>query len=146
MTMKESPLILIAEDEPDFAGLVQFHLERQGYRTAVAGNGSVALRLAFERSPSLVILDLMLPELHGLTVCRIFRSSRWLQTVPILILSALTTPVTRELSFTCGATAFLSKPVALADLLARVKELLSYPTPSPTAPRRPSPVASEVLP
>ena len=144
--MEKSPLVLIAEDEPDFAGLVQFHLERQGYRTVVAGNGSAALRLAFEQPPSLVILDLMLPELHGLTVCRIFRSSRWLQTVPILILTALTAPATRELSFTCGATEFLSKPVAPAELLARVKELLAHPTPSPTALRRPSPVASEVSP
>ena len=63
-----------------------------------------------------------------------------------MILTALTSPTTRELSYTCGATEFLNKPVALIDLLARVKELLSYPTPFPNAPRRPSPVASEVLP
>jgi two-component system response regulator VicR len=62
--------ILIAEDEPDTANLLQFHLQRHGYHTTVAADGAGALNLSFERRPDLVILDLMLPKVHGFEVCR----------------------------------------------------------------------------
>lgn len=122
--MTHAPLILIVEDEPDWAHLLQMRLERQGYRTVVAGDGRRALDLAFTHKPDLVILDLMLPELHGLTVCRILNQSRAFHQTPVVVLTALSGPEKREAGLRCGAARFLTKPVAVADVLANVQELL----------------------
>ena len=81
--------ILIAEDEPDTANLLQFHLQRRGYQTTVASDGLNALNLSFERHPDLVILDLMLPKLHGFEVCRMLKTSPSTRHIPVFMLTAM---------------------------------------------------------
>jgi DNA-binding response OmpR family regulator len=122
--MNRDRLILIVEDEPDWANLLRHHLERAGYRTAVAADGRRALDLAFAHKPDLVILDLLLPELHGLTVCQILNQSRQLRRVPVVVLTALAEPDKRVASHLCGAVEFLAKPISPAAVLASVRPLL----------------------
>ncbi len=87
--MAKHESILIAEDEPDTANLLQFHLRRRGYQTTVASDGLNALNLSFERRPDLVILDLMLPKLHGFEVCRMLKTSPSTRHIPVFMLTAM---------------------------------------------------------
>ncbi len=126
MTAVTSPrrFILIAEDEPDTANLLQFHLQRHGYHTTVASDGFNALNLTFERRPDLIILDLMLPKLHGFEVCRMLKMSPITHRTPILVLSALATPEDKLRGFGCGANDYMTKPFEMSELVARVYALL----------------------
>jgi DNA-binding response OmpR family regulator len=121
---EKTPLILVAEDEADAAELLRFRLRRHGYQAAVAGDGLAALNVAFETRPDLLILDLMMPKLHGLEVCRLLKSSPVTQHIPILILSALSAPADKLNGFGRGADDYLTKPFEFAELLARVESLL----------------------
>lgn len=125
MTGTHQPLILVVEDEADVAELLRFRLRGHGYLTAIANDGLAALNVAFETQPDLVILDLMLPKLHGLEVCRLLKSSPVTRRIPILILSALGAPADKLTGFGRGADDYLTKPFAIAELLARVDSLLN---------------------
>lgn len=127
------PFILVVEDEPDVARLLAFHLQRQGYRVGHAGDGQVALNAAFESHPDLIILDLMLPKIDGFEVCRMFRASPVSARTPILMLTALATTPAKIRALSLGADDYLTKPFAVAELLARVKTLLV---------RRPQPIVT----
>ena len=120
--MAKDRSILIAEDEPDTANLLQFHLLRRGYQTTVASDGLNALNLSFERHPDLVILDLMLPGRDGMEVLAALRQKGL--SLPVLVLTSKDTVRDRVRGLNAGADDYLVKPFAFSELLARIRALL----------------------
>lgn len=116
--------ILVVEDEEDIVGLLVFHLEKEGYQVDSALNGSDALRLAFENPPDLVILDILLPEIDGLEVCRRLRGNELTASTPIMILSARKEELDKVLGLELGADDYMVKPFSLRELVARVRAML----------------------
>ena len=113
--------VLIVEDEPDIARLVQTHLGDIGCSADIAGNGAMAMRLFRKTEYRLVVLDLMLPDTDGLSLCRQMRESTGY--VPILMLTAKSTELDRVLGLEVGADDYLTKPFSIPELLARIKAL-----------------------
>jgi DNA-binding response OmpR family regulator len=122
--MTDRPMILIAEDEPDAATLLVFHLRRQGFRTLVASDGVAALNAVFAEKPVLLLLDLLMPKLHGLQVCRMLKSSPITQHIPIIIVTALGATEDKLRGFTQGADDYVTKPFDMPELLARINTVL----------------------
>ncbi len=117
-------LILVVEDEEEIVRLLSFHLEKEGYTVLSASCGPEALNLALEHLPDLIILDIMLPEMDGLEVCRRLRSSEKTVTTPILILSARKEELDRVLGLEMGADDYMIKPFSVRELVARVRAML----------------------
>jgi len=113
--------ILVVDDEPTILDSVGFTLEREGFEVLSARDGSEALQLARERSPDVIVLDVMLPGLSGREVCRQLRAEG---DVPILMLSARGGEVDRVLGLELGADDYVTKPFSLAELVSRVRALL----------------------
>jgi phosphate regulon transcriptional regulator PhoB len=127
--------VLIVEDEPDIRSLLAFHLEREGYLLTVARNGEEAIRAAHASPPDLVLLDLMLPEMDGLEVCRRLRRDPATQAVPIVMLTARGDEVDRVLGLELGADDYVVKPFSPRELVARIRAVLRRTRPAPdTAP------------
>ena len=122
--MSQPPLIIIAEDEPDAAHLVEYRLKRSGLQTMIAPDGLAALNTTMERRPDLLILDLMLPHMHGLEVCRLLKTSPTTRYIPILLLTALASPGNKLKGFGRGADDYMTKPFEMSELVARVFALL----------------------
>lgn len=116
-----SARILIAEDDPKQARLVQLYLEREGHSTLVVGDGRSALEQCRARRPDLVVLDIMMPKVDGLDVCRVLRAE---SSVPILLLTARTTEDDVLLGLDIGADDYITKPYSPRELAARVRALL----------------------
>src|SRR5712671_2402133 len=116
--------VLIVEDEPDIRDLVVFHLEREGYQVAQCRSGVEALRLARATPPDLVLLDLMLPEMDGLEVCRRLRQDPATMALPIVMLTARGDEVDRVLGLELGADDYVVKPFSPRELVARIKAVL----------------------
>jgi DNA-binding response OmpR family regulator len=114
--------ILVAEDNQDLAELVLMHLRDAGYAAERAGDGRAALRRLTAESFDLLILDLMLPELDGLELCRRLRTRH--DYLPILMLTAKSTELDRVVGLEIGADDYVTKPFSIRELLARVKALL----------------------
>jgi DNA-binding response OmpR family regulator len=113
--------ILIAEDNRNIAALLSKYLQRDGFATIIAPDGSEALRRVLTQSPSLVILDLMLPEIDGWEVCRRIRDS---SEVPIMMLTALEQEADRIRGFSLGADDYVVKPFSPREVVERVKAIL----------------------
>ena len=113
--------ILIVEDESTLVATLKFNLEREGYQVVTATDGEAGLSLAREQKPDLIVLDLMLPRIDGLEVCRILRRE---QTTPILMLTAKTEEVDKVVGLELGADDYVTKPFGMRELLARVRALL----------------------
>lgn len=113
--------ILLVDDEPSLLEAVGYSLRREGYEVPVAGSGTEALAAARAARPDLVVLDVMLPGMDGLQVCRALRAE---STVPILLLSAKGEEIDRVVGLELGADDYLSKPFAMRELLARVRAML----------------------
>jgi DNA-binding response OmpR family regulator len=113
--------ILLVDDDPALLDTLAFNLRHAGYRIATASNGAAALERAQAEQPDLVILDLMLPELDGLTVCRSLRQT---SDVPILMLTARTGELDKIIGLESGADDYLTKPFSLGELQARIRALL----------------------
>ena len=124
MALDYEKLILIIEDEPDLSRLLEFYLQHRGYDTLVAHDGMTGFEQASRRWPDLIILDLMLPKMHGLEVCRLLKSNPHTSRIPVLILTALEADEYREQGFAAGADGYLVKPFEMTELLARVQTLL----------------------
>jgi len=122
--MQHRPLILIVEDDPDIANLMAYHLRRCGYQTLLVADGPAALRVAVALHPDLVVLDLMLPELPGLTVCQVLKQNESTCDIPILVETALTDEEQFVQTTCAGARGFLTKPFAMAEFVANVQALL----------------------
>ncbi|MGN9913211.1 response regulator transcription factor [Phytohabitans sp. LJ34] len=116
-----SARILVAEDDPKQANLVRVYLEREGHSVLVVGDGRTALEQARVRKPDLVVLDVMMPQVDGLDVCRILRGE---SEVPILLLTARTTEDDMLLGLDVGADDYITKPYSPRELAARVRALL----------------------
>jgi len=113
--------ILVVEDEEAIAEAVRARLASEGYRVQVVHDGPQALRAAAEERPDLVVLDLMLPGMDGLEVCREIQRTDW---VPVLMLTARTEETDKVAGFAVGADDYLTKPFSLRELAARVKAIL----------------------
>src|SRR5436305_4070540 len=114
--------ILVAEDQTDIRDLLVMNLQGAGYHVRAVGDGVAALASQNESTSDLLILDLMMPGLDGLEVCKALRARG--RSVPILMLTAKSTELDRVLGLELGADDYLTKPFSLAELLARVKALL----------------------
>lgn len=123
--MKVQAPILVVDDEPDLRQLLDINLSREGYSVIHAASGQQALELAKERAPSLVILDMMLPDLSGTEVCRRLRADPITSHLPIIILSARGEEIDRVVGFEVGADDYVVKSnLSTRELVLRVRALL----------------------
>lgn len=118
------PTILVVDDTADMVELLSHNLEHDGYHVLSAFNGADALSLAAEHLPALIILDLMLPDFDGFTVCETLRKQTATRHIPILLLTAVVGEIPRLHGIESGATDFCTKPIRLAELRARIKRAL----------------------
>ena len=125
-----SDKILLVDDEPTLLETLALNLRASGYQVITAPNGAAALDLARAEAPNLVILDLMLPEIDGLTVCRSLRQA---SDTPILILTARTGELDKIVGLESGADDYLTKPFSLGELQARIRALLRRAGPRRTS-------------
>ena len=116
--------ILIVEDDPDIAELVGRYLDKAGFITEVVASGREALVAIVARPPELVVLDLMLPHVDGLEVCRVIRSNEATAAIPIIMLTARAEESERIVGLELGADDYLAKPFSPNELVARVRALL----------------------
>ncbi len=116
--------ILVVDDEPDAVELVCFNLKAAGFDVMTADDGQEALRKAKTALPSLIVLDLMLPEVDGLEVCKILRRDPATSGMPILMLTAKAGEIDRVLGLELGADDYMTKPFSPRELVLRVKGLL----------------------
>jgi DNA-binding response OmpR family regulator len=134
-----STRVLVVEDEQDIAGLIKHSLEKSGdVHVDVVGAGDAALRAVSERGPDLIILDLNLPVLSGLDVCRLVRARQDTAHIPIIMLTARTTEGDRVAGLDLGADDYITKPFGLRELAARVRAVLRRGTPEPGRGRPPT--------
>lgn len=110
--------ILVVEDEPTLSESLQYQLEREGYQVVVAADGHAAFSEFRAREPSLVLLDLMIPKLSGLDLCRLMRAE---STVPIIILTAKGSESEKVAGLELGADDYVTKPFLMRELVARVR-------------------------
>jgi two-component system alkaline phosphatase synthesis response regulator PhoP len=113
--------VLVVDDDVKTVELVKLYLNRDGYRALTAYNGNDALQIARESRPDLIVLDLMLPGMNGLDVCRVLRAE---SDVPIIMLTALTTDNDRLTGLDLGADDYVTKPFSPRELAARVRAVL----------------------
>jgi len=113
--------ILVVEDELTLMETLKYNLERQGYQVHSADNGLAALEIARREHPDLILLDIMLPGLDGLEVCRILRQE---MNIPILMLTARDDEIDKVVGLEVGADDYMTKPFSMRELLARVKAQL----------------------
>jgi two-component system, OmpR family, alkaline phosphatase synthesis response regulator PhoP len=113
--------ILVVEDNKDLLNLLEINLKDQGYRVLTAENGISALDIYHNQSPSLILLDVMLPKLDGFEVCKRIRNEN--RAVPILMLTAKAEEVDKVLGLELGADDYMTKPFSIRELLARVKAI-----------------------
>lgn len=119
-----SDKILIVEDEPDVAELLAHHLRKEGFAVAIVGTGRAAFAAVKNESPALIVLDLMLPEISGLDLCRMIKSNPETENVPILMLSARIEEIDRVLGFELGADDYVVKPFSPRELVLRIRAIL----------------------
>lgn len=120
--MTGDPAILLVEDEPDIADLLSLHLGDLGYRIDAVADGALGLQKALAESYALIILDLMLPGMNGIEVCKQLRASQ--RTTPILMLTSKSEEVDKVLGLELGADDYVTKPFSIRELIARVRALL----------------------
>ena len=116
-------LILAVDDEKDILKLLQYNLEREGYQVLCAKTGEEGLETVRSKRPDLVILDIMMPGIDGLEVCKILRANKDTKNIPILMLTAKSSEVDQILGLELGASDYISKPFSVKVLLARVKNV-----------------------
>jgi phosphate regulon transcriptional regulator PhoB len=116
--------VLIVEDENDIAELIRYNVERAGYQTRVVGDGQQALRLIRQETPDLLLLDLMLPGMDGLEVCRRVRAEAGTRALPIIMVTAKGEETDRVVGLEMGADDYLVKPFSPRELVARLRAVL----------------------
>src|SRR5262245_22129364 len=122
MNMKQK--ILVVDDEPDALELIEFNLKGNGYEVATAADGEEALQKARALLPELIILDIMLPEVDGMEVCKILRRDQRTSGIPIIMLTAKAAAIDGVLGVEVGAGDYVTKPFSPRELVLRVKRLL----------------------
>ena len=131
MPGKNDIRILVVDDEPDVLELVVYHLEKEAYRVDVADTGDKALKMARENLPSLLVLDLMLPGINGLEICRLLKRDPKTRDIPILMLTARAAEENRIKGLELGAHDYVTKPFSPRELVLRIKNLLRLTKKSP---------------
>jgi len=116
--------ILIVDDEPDIVTLLLYNLKKEGYSVTAVSDGGDALTAVKKRAFDLVILDLMLPGIHGMEICRILRSNPRTKTLPVIMLTARGEEHDRVQGLESGADDYMTKPFSARELIARVKAVL----------------------
>ena len=117
-------LILTVEDDEDIQELIRYNLTQEGYRVLVAGTGEEALKVARSKKPDLILLDIMLPGMDGLEVCRLLSAQDETQAIPIVMLSAKGEEADVVTGLQVGADDYITKPFSPRVLLARIKVVL----------------------
>ena len=118
------PSVLIVDDEPMTRNLLRLMLERVGFDILEAGDGLEALDIVAESQPDLLILDVMMPNMDGITVCETLRARSETAVLPIILLSARTSPDAVRMGLDAGADKYLGKPVGREKLINTVREVL----------------------
>ena len=118
------PRILVVDDEQDALELIEYNLQAAGYRVITASDGNEAVQKTRANAPDLIVLDLMLPELDGLEVCKILRRDSATATIPIIMLTAKASEIDRVLGLELGADDYVTKPFSPRELVLRVKNQL----------------------
>lgn len=116
--------ILIVDDEEPIRELIRYNIEKQGYRTVTAANGKEALDAARTEKPDLIILDLMLPDMSGLDICRIIKNDRTTANIPIIMVTAKTEDSDIVTGLELGADDYVTKPFSPRVLFARIQSVL----------------------
>jgi two-component system phosphate regulon response regulator PhoB len=116
--------VLVIEDEADVLELVRYHLSKAGFRVLVARDGRAGLDQARTAKPDIIVLDLMLPEMHGEEVCRQLKAGRDTAAIPVIMLTAKAQPEERVAGFELGADDYVAKPFSPRELVLRVQALL----------------------
>jgi len=118
------PHILVVEDEDALATLLQYNLEKEGFKVSVAGDGEEALMLAEESQPDIVLVDWMLPKVSGIEVCRRLRGRHDTRNVPIIMLTARGEEADRVRGLDIGADDYIVKPFSMVELFARIRAVM----------------------
>lgn len=116
--------ILVVDDEPDAVELIEFNLKAAGYEVVRANDGEEALKKARMTLPDLIVLDLMLPEVDGMEVCKILRRDQKTSIIPVVMVTAKAAEIDRVLGLELGADDYVTKPFSPRELVLRVKRLL----------------------
>lgn len=116
--MKDAKTILIVDDEQPIVDILVHNLEKEGYKTIEANDGITAVNMALEKKPDLILLDIMLPKMDGLSVCKRIKNS---YNVPILMLTAKDEEIDKILGLELGADDYITKPFSVRELMARIK-------------------------
>ncbi len=125
--MNEKPLIMIVDDDPNIAQLINLYLTKDGFDTVIYGRGDEALEAFRQNPPTLMVLDIMLPGMDGLTVCREVRK---ISQIPIIMLTAKDETFDKVLGLELGADDYVTKPFEGKELLARIKAVLRRAAPA----------------
>jgi DNA-binding response OmpR family regulator len=123
------PKILVVDDEPEAVELVEFNLKQAGFAVVTAADGAEALTKARANLPGLIVLDVMLPEMSGLEVCKALRRDPATAAIPIIMLTAKAAEIDRVLGLELGADDYLTKPFSPRELVLRVKKMLQRSQP-----------------
>ena len=128
-----APKILIVDDEPHMLRVTEFSLRRGGYQLIIGRNGLEAIELAEREQPSLIVMDVLMPELDGLGALRLLKQSPKTASIPVIMLTARGHVMTRQDAEDSGASLFLTKPFSPNQLLTEAKRLIdAQATPPPT--------------
>ena len=125
--------VLVVEDEADIRETLEYNLQSAGYDILTAADGREALRLARERHPDLILLDLMLPDISGTEVCRTLKERPETASIAIVMVTAKTEEIDRVIGFELGADDYVTKPFSVRELLLRVRAVLRRGTDEPSA-------------
>ncbi|HVB21166.1 MAG TPA: response regulator transcription factor [Ktedonobacteraceae bacterium] len=136
--------ILVVDDEPVLVETIAYNLEQAGYQVTTAADGSSALEAAHRETPDLIILDIMLPEMDGLEVCRQLRRESNTTTTPIMMLTAKGDEIDKVVGLEVGADDYVTKPFGRRELLARVRALLRRSEYTPASEERSASTTAEV--
>ncbi|RPI34713.1 MAG: response regulator [Nitrospiraceae bacterium] len=127
--MTDAPHILVIDDEPDIVDLVAYNLKKDGFVVSTAPDGEEALRKINTEDFALIILDLMLPGIQGMELCRMLKKSPRTENIPIIMLTAKVEEIDRILGLETGADDYMTKPFSPRELVARVKAVLRRASP-----------------
>lgn len=134
--MTTPPTILVVEDEPDLCQIMVTRLQSSGYQVESAADGRSGLDKARRRMPDLIILDIMLPKLDGLKVCRFLKYDQKYKSIPIVMVSARAGLEDQQAARSAGADAFFLKPIPWDKLFVEITKWLPSPAPPSTQSRR----------
>jgi two-component system, cell cycle response regulator len=133
--MPRTPLILVVDDEPDILSLNRVILEREGWQVITSGDGVDAIQKAIDRSPDLIILDVMMPRMNGYQVCRLLKSDQQTAGIPIVICTVRSLESEKLYAYTSGADHYLTKPFDPPEMVRLVNSILAA---RPASPREPA--------